>query len=141
MKIILATSIRARLTGLLKKGRCTNGEVLLLAPCKSIHTFGMRSDLDLAFIDAEARVLTSERNLPPNKLRSHPKAAAALERRSNPTQTWLLPGEQLNLVDKGTGRLTTLTRRRDFVDKGTGRLTTIDKGTERFCPQEKEGNT
>ena len=95
MKIVLATSMAARLTGLLKQSRCANGEVLLLAPCKSIHTFGMRTPLDLVFLDTEARVLKSERNVPPNKMRSHPKAVAVLERRSNPSQSWPLASEQL----------------------------------------------
>ena len=95
MRIILATSLRMRLSGLLKRERCTKGELLLLAPCKSIHTFGMRSPIDVAFLDAKARVVASERKVLPNKVRSHPQAAAVLERRSSPGGRWPLAGESL----------------------------------------------
>ncbi|MDR1089088.1 MAG: DUF192 domain-containing protein [Coriobacteriales bacterium] len=97
MRLILATSLWARLTGLLIKSRCANGEVLLLAPCRSIHSFGMRGLLDLAFLDAEARVLLSKRNLPPARTCSHPSAVAVIERRSNPQCPWPAVGETLQL--------------------------------------------
>ena len=109
MKIVLATSMWSRIVGLLKTSRCTNGEVLMLAPCKSIHTFGMRTPLDLAFLNEEARVLKSQRNVPPNKMHSCAKAVAVLERRSNPNQSWPQEGDQLNLtgesVSLGTGKV------------------------------------
>ena len=95
MRLILATSLIMRLTGLLKKDRCIRGEVLMLAPCKSIHTFGMRSPIDVAFLDTSAKVLASERTMLPNRMRSHPKAVAALERRSNPEGAWPQVGESL----------------------------------------------
>ena len=95
MQLVVATSLTMRLSGLLKRDRCTKGEVLLLAPCKSIHTFGMRSSIDVAFLDPSAKVLASERNMLPNKIRSHPKAVAVLERRSSPDGAWPLVGESL----------------------------------------------
>ncbi|MDR1358658.1 MAG: DUF192 domain-containing protein [Coriobacteriales bacterium] len=97
MKLIFATSLWARLTGLLIRSRCANGEVLLLAPCKSIHSFGMQSPLDVAFLDAEARVLLSMRNLPPARTCSHPSAVAVMERRSNPQRSWPAAGETLHI--------------------------------------------
>ena len=97
MKLVLATGIRARMTGLLKSSRCAKGEALLLAPCRSIHSFGMRSALDVAFLDAKAVVVFSERNVPPNRMRSHARAVAVLERRSSPSQSWPLVGESMTL--------------------------------------------
>jgi uncharacterized membrane protein (UPF0127 family) len=100
MNLVLAISLKSRAVGLLSSKVCRNGEVLLLAPCKSIHTIGMRSKIDIAFIDKEANVLASESNLPPNKLRRHPKATAVVERRSNAEEPWLKPGSTLKLSTK-----------------------------------------
>lgn len=94
--IIMATSWWTRFIGLLKN-RCKNGEILLLVPCKSIHTFGMRYPLDVAFLDEEARVLASERNVPLAQVRSHPRAVAVLERQSNLQASWFLVDERLGI--------------------------------------------
>lgn len=98
MKLVLATGLWARMTGLLANKRCREGEVLLLAPCKSIHSFGMRDRLDIAFLDAEAGILHSEREVPPARIRSHPKAVAVLERRSLPQASWPQTGEKMHLA-------------------------------------------
>jgi len=97
MELVLATTIWMRLTGLLRKDRCTNGEMLMLAPCKSIHTFGLRCPVDVAFLDDEGKVVASERNIPPAKIRSHPKAEAVLERRSNPAFYWPTTGDSMSV--------------------------------------------
>ena len=76
MRIILANSLWSRITGMLLSKCCSDGETLLLTPCSSIHSFGMRSTLDIAFIDAEGRVLYSERALPPARLRVNRRAVA-----------------------------------------------------------------
>lgn len=97
MRLVMATSLWARLTGLLRKTCCSQGETLLLAPCKSIHSFGMRCSLDVAFIDAQARVLLSERNVPAGQMRSQAQAVAVLERRSCLTEEWFAEGDHLTL--------------------------------------------
>ena len=96
MKVVLATSLWERLTGLLVRSRCANGEALMLAPCKSVHSFGMQDALDVAFVDKEGRIVASERNVQPSRVCSHPKAAAVLERRSRSASAyWPLEGERL----------------------------------------------
>ncbi|MCL2807718.1 MAG: DUF192 domain-containing protein [Coriobacteriia bacterium] len=97
MKVVLATSIWMRLTGLLHKKRCIQGEVLMLAPCKSVHTIGMRTPIDVVFLDAKARVLAAELNVLPNKVLSHKKAVAVLERRSATNPSWPSKGEVLSI--------------------------------------------
>ncbi|MBV9212425.1 MAG: DUF192 domain-containing protein [Actinobacteria bacterium] len=52
---------------------------LLLRPCRSVHTFGMRFDLDLIFLDAHGRVVAVERAVPPGRIRTCRAAAAVLE--------------------------------------------------------------
>ena len=95
MELVFATTLWARLTGLLQRSCCEHGEVLMLIPCKSIHTFGMRSHIDVAFLDDTGEVLASEREVPPARIRSHPRADAVLERRSNPDSYWPGKGEFL----------------------------------------------
>ncbi len=69
----------------------------MLAPCKSIHTFGMRSYLDIAFLDASACIVASERNVPPARIRTFRQAVAVLERRSNPQLDWPREGERIEV--------------------------------------------
>jgi uncharacterized membrane protein (UPF0127 family) len=56
---------------------------LLIPRCRSIHTFGMRFALDIAFLDAEGRVLRLERDVPPCRVVACRGAAAVLEAPAN----------------------------------------------------------
>jgi len=51
----VAHGARARGKGLL--GRDGVGGALVLAPCRWVHTLGMRFDIDVAYLDAEGRVI------------------------------------------------------------------------------------
>ncbi|MYR56962.1 DUF192 domain-containing protein, partial [Streptomyces sp. SID625] len=51
----LATSYRARTKGLLGRDRVDGA--LLLSPAGSVHTFGMRVPIDVAYLDRRLRVL------------------------------------------------------------------------------------
>ncbi|MDR3136877.1 MAG: DUF192 domain-containing protein [Coriobacteriales bacterium] len=93
----MATSMMEKLVGLLPKNRCANGEVMMFAPCRSIHSFGMRSKLDIAFLDKKGLVLAAERELPACKLRSQRQAVVVLERRSCPFDPWPQVGDRLSL--------------------------------------------
>lgn len=90
MRLVLAISIFARARGLL--GTNANwgdaGRVLVLAPCKSVHTIGMRYALDIAFVNRHGTVLRSERNVKPGRLLSCRKASFVLERPHNPERLW-----------------------------------------------------
>lgn len=62
-----ADSMGPRMRGLLGRRplRADAAEALLLMPCNSVHTFGMRYPLDVVFLDAQERVLGWHRNLRP----------------------------------------------------------------------------
>ncbi len=64
------------------------GEVLCLAPCRSIHTFGMRGPLDVAFLNRDGLVVSSYRNVMPNRILSSPDSCLALERYANDCSDW-----------------------------------------------------
>lgn len=55
----------ARLRGLLFRPPLREGEGLLLEPCRSIHTFGMRHPIDALFLDAAGEVVGRYERLAP----------------------------------------------------------------------------
>jgi uncharacterized membrane protein (UPF0127 family) len=75
----LATSLRSRLLGLALLDRECAGPGLLIPRCRSVHTFGMRFALDVAFLDATGAVLSRREGLPRNRIARRPGAAAVLE--------------------------------------------------------------
>lgn len=75
MRVVIATSMIARARGLLgTRAEWGDGNrMLMLVPCKSVHTIGMRYALDIAFADRNGIVLRSERNVRPGRLLSWPQ--------------------------------------------------------------------
>ncbi|MFJ4624350.1 DUF192 domain-containing protein [Streptomyces sp. NPDC088812] len=61
----IATSYRARTRGLLGRDRVEGA--LLLSPAGSIHTFGMRVPIDVAYLDRHLTVI-AVRTMPPGRL-------------------------------------------------------------------------
>jgi uncharacterized protein len=57
-RVEVAETARERARGLLGRSALAPGCAMWLAPCRSIHTVGMRFAIDVAFLDREARVLT-----------------------------------------------------------------------------------
>ncbi len=57
MRIHVARSFLQRARGLLGRAPLAADEALLIRPCSSIHTFGMRFTIDVVFIDARGYVL------------------------------------------------------------------------------------
>lgn len=82
LRFKLATGFWQRLRGLL--GRKANwlgeDEVLVLSPCNSIHTLGMRHSIDVAFVDGTGKVLKAEQDIKPGMRLSCEGAKFAIER-------------------------------------------------------------
>ncbi len=57
-----------RLRGLLARPPLSQGEGLLLLGCDSVHTVGMRYSIDIAFLDAEGRIVRSIERLRPCRI-------------------------------------------------------------------------
>jgi uncharacterized membrane protein (UPF0127 family) len=68
-----------RLRGLAWRRREQAGPGLLIPRCSSVHTFGMRFDLDVYFLDREGRVLSVRRRVPPRRFLRCRGASAVLE--------------------------------------------------------------
>ena len=84
----VALTGRSRLLGLALLPRGRAGPGLLIPRCSSIHTFGMRFELDLLFLDANDEVV-KRRNVPPWRIASCRGSSAVLE----------LPAERVELLD------------------------------------------
>jgi uncharacterized protein len=82
-RIGMADSWLTRLRGMLARPEPANGEGLFLTPCSSVHMYGMRFPLDVAFLDRSGTVVAIYPSLAPgSRSRWHRNAAHALELRS-----------------------------------------------------------
>lgn len=82
----IAVSYRARTRGLL--GRDAVDGALLLSPANSVHTFGMRMPIDVAYLDRGLRVL-AVRTMPPGRLgRPRLRARHVLEAEAGAMARW-----------------------------------------------------
>jgi uncharacterized membrane protein (UPF0127 family) len=79
-RIRLADRWHARLRGMLGRPAPARGEGLLLTPCTSVHMYGMRFPLDVAFLDKSGAVVAMYPSLAPGSRTGwHRNAAYALE--------------------------------------------------------------
>jgi len=75
-----ATSMFARLKGLLGRDSLAEGRALAIEPCTSIHTCFMRFPIDVLFVSREGLVVRAISNLPPWRMtRVYSRAALVLE--------------------------------------------------------------
>lgn len=82
----IAASLRARTKGLL--GRDSIDGAMLLSPAGSVHTFGMRMPIDVAYLDRGLRVI-AVRTMPPGRLgRPRLRARHVLEAEAGAMARW-----------------------------------------------------
>jgi uncharacterized protein len=62
---------------------------LLLAPCRSVHTFGMRFALDLIWLDGGGRVVRVDAAVPPRRFRTCLRARSVIEVRGGASAPFL----------------------------------------------------
>jgi len=77
--IPVAKDFRTRLRGLAFRDRDEAGPGLLFPRCSSVHTFGMRFELDVFFLDEAGRVIDIRRHVPPRRIVFCRGASAVLE--------------------------------------------------------------
>ena len=90
------TNAWERLRGLLGRPPLQAGEALLIDPCPSVHTLGMRYPLDLVFLDPDLTVLKLVERLPPLRWAGCAGARATLELPPGALEAMALqPGDRL----------------------------------------------
>lgn len=66
--VLEARTLGSRLKGLLGTDAIPEGSGLWLAPCRSIHSFGMRYEFDAVFLDPRDRVVGLLERFPRNRV-------------------------------------------------------------------------
>lgn len=92
LEVSVLSTWRERLRGLLGTGPAAGAVMLTL--CSSVHTFGMRYDMDLAFVGERGEVLLVRRGVPPGRVCSEPRARCVIERPAR-DGAWVEEGEHL----------------------------------------------
>lgn len=77
--IKVAASFFPRLVGLLATSHLQAGAGLLIKPCSSVHTFGMRYPIDVVFVDSSHTVVKVVEGLKPWRLAAARGAAYVIE--------------------------------------------------------------
>lgn len=92
----VADGFEARLRGLL--GRDGIEGALLLRPARSVHTFGMRFPIDVAYCDRDLRVLGVARMGRYRMGRPRLRAHCVIEAEAGAFERWnLCPGDELEI--------------------------------------------
>ena len=92
--VLEARGFSPRLLGLafIRARELPSGHALLLRRCSSIHTFGMRFPIDVAFADGEGTVLRVIRDVSTRQITRCPAAAFALEAKAGELSRFLEGG-------------------------------------------------
>jgi uncharacterized protein len=92
---IAGTSAKRR-TGLLKHSRLEPGEGLWIAPCESVHTFGMKFPIDVVFLSKKKQVLKTRPDMVKSRIAFSLRAYSVLELPAGTlAQTRTAAGDQL----------------------------------------------
>lgn len=78
-QVSVAGTSQARRRGLLGRGSIGPEAGLWIAPCEAVHTFGMKTVIDVVFLDRHNRVRKLVNNLRPYRIAVCLKAASVLE--------------------------------------------------------------
>lgn len=79
LNLLVAADRRARRRGLARLAALPADQALLITPCRSVHTIGMRFALDLLWLDGEGAIVRVDRAVAPWRLRSCRRARAVIE--------------------------------------------------------------
>ena len=77
-----ANTVAARLLGLAFLRTLPAGHALFIPDCRSVHTFGMRFPIDVAFLDERGRAIRVERGVGPRRVLTCRRAFAVVEARA-----------------------------------------------------------
>jgi uncharacterized membrane protein (UPF0127 family) len=75
----IADTSAKRRTGLLKHTGLAPGEGLWIAPCESVHSFGMKFAIDVVYLDKKKKVRSLRKNMVPWRMSACLTAHSVLE--------------------------------------------------------------
>ena len=65
--VIVANTLFSRMRGLLGRKSLGPDTAMVIDPCSSIHTLGMRFAIDVLFLDSKNRVISISKNVKPGR--------------------------------------------------------------------------
>jgi len=65
--VIMTTSLFARMRGLLGRKSLGPDTAMVIDPCSSIHTLGMRFSIDVLFLDSKNKITAIEKDVKPGR--------------------------------------------------------------------------
>ena len=77
--LLVAADRRARHRGLARLDALPADHALVIVPCRSVHTIGMRFALDLLWLDGAGAIVRVDRAVAPRRLRSCRRARSVVE--------------------------------------------------------------
>ena len=98
-EVRVANDSLSRMIGLLNCNGLSEGESLIIEPCNSIHTFFMKFNIDVLFLDKNFRVVKIIRDMPPWRItRPYLSVKRVVEANANAFSK-VNTGDQLELRD------------------------------------------
>jgi len=79
LALLVAGNRRSRMLGLARLDDLPADHAMLFDRCRSIHTAGMRFELDLLWLDRHGRVVRLDRAVAPRRMRTCLRARAVVE--------------------------------------------------------------
>ena len=98
-QVEIAATRRSRRRGLLGRDHLDEASAMLLAPCSSVHTVGMRFPIDVVFVDRQGYAVKVVRNLRPWRMALSISGRAVIEMAAGSLR-WgqVVPGDRLFLA-------------------------------------------
>lgn len=97
----VARTFREKTRGLLGRSGMAAGEALLIPRCRCVHTFFMRFDIGLIFVDEKNVVVSVREDVAPWRIAWERRAAAVIEcAAESPALRRVKAGDRLQLPDK-----------------------------------------
>ncbi|HKJ61298.1 MAG TPA: DUF192 domain-containing protein [Hyphomicrobiales bacterium] len=88
-----------RIRGLLGKPALQDNQGFWIAPCNSVHTFGMRYPLDIVYLDRRQQIKKIRHDLKPFRISWHFLARSVIELRAGAVEALgLRAGDELQWV-------------------------------------------
>ena len=98
--VIIADTFYLRLKGLMGKKTLNEQQGLLIKPCNSIHTFFMKMNIDIAFLDKENTIVALYKDMRPWKIsKIHINSNFVIEGNSG-SLSELKIGDKIKIVNK-----------------------------------------
>jgi len=86
LSVQVTENFQERNRGLLALEALTQGQGLLITPCRSVHTFGMSYVLDLVYLNKSLKIVKIIKNIVPNRMSIALFAHSTLELKSGEVQ-------------------------------------------------------